>query len=142
MKGKKRIFITGCTGTMGSQTLKALLQRSDRFLVRALVLDTHKERLKMAAYKNRQNLEVVFGDMRHAGLIERCIRDVQVVLHIGALVSPMADKHPGSCMDVNYGSTVNIINAIIGTIRSRGCPFLEIGRLLKSSPGGVASLSS
>lgn len=143
MSNKKRIFVTGVTGNMGSHTLKELLKRSDRFTVRALVLDTQKERRKIARYRKDQNLEVVFGDLRNSGLIERCIRDVDYVLHIGALVSPMADKYPKACMDINYNSTLNIINAIkkqknndqialvyIGTVGETGCrmPPIHWGR--------------
>ncbi|MEA1884327.1 MAG: NAD-dependent epimerase/dehydratase family protein [Thermotogota bacterium] len=143
MKGQKCIFMTGATGNMGSHTLKELLKRSDRFIVRALVLDTQKERRKIARFRKHQNLEVVYGDMRDAALIESCINDVDFVLHIGALVSPMADKHPKSCMDINYGSTINIINAIkkqknndqialvyIGTVGETGCrmPPIHWGR--------------
>jgi len=134
MNNKKRVFLTGCTGNMGSQTLKELLKRNGRFTVKALVLDTKQERFKIAPFKKNRNLEIIFGDMRNAELIEHCIKDVDYVLHIGALVSPMADKHPKACMDINYGSTLNIINAIkkqknkdqialvyIGTVGETGC---------------------
>lgn len=143
MKEKKRIFLTGCTGNMGSQTLKELLKRKDHFTLRVLVLDTKKERFKISKFKNNTNLEVVFGDMRNTSLIEHCIRNADYALHIGALVSPLADKHPKACMDINYGSTINIINAIkkqknrdqialvyIGTVGETGCrmPPIHWGR--------------
>ena len=143
MKSKPLVFLTGATGNMGTQTLIELLKRSDRFCVRALVLNTESERRKIARFKHHENLECVFGDMRDARLIERCVHGVDYVLHIGALVSPMADKHPQACMRINYDSTLNIINAIkkqenanqialvyVGTVGETGCrmPPIHWGR--------------
>ena len=143
MKDKKLVFLTGATGNMGSHTLNELLKRSDKFNIRALILDTKTERRKMERYKHHQNLECIFGDMRDAAIIERCVRGVDYVLHIGALVSPMADKQAHACMAINYGSTVNIINAIkkqdhpdqialvyVGTVGETGCrmPPIHWGR--------------
>jgi len=143
MVKKKRVFLTGATGNMGSHTLRELLKRNDRFTIRTLVLDTAAEKRKISVYKSSPDLEVVYGDLRDSNMIEQCIRNVDIVLHIGALVSPMADQHPKACMDINYGSTVNIINAIkkqdnkdaiglvyIGTVGETGCrmPPIHWGR--------------
>jgi len=143
MNSKKTVFLTGATGNMGLETLKELLRRGERFRVRALVLDTPAERRKINKYARNKNLEIVFGDLRDEEVIERCVQGADFVLHLGALVSPMADKIPAECMKINYGSTVSIINAIkkqenadeigfvyIGTVGETGCrmPPIHWGR--------------
>lgn len=112
MSNKKLIFITGGTGNMGSETVKAFFKRTDKFKLRLLALDTNNERKKLRKYRNNKSVEIVYGNMKDADVINQCVKDADFVLHIGALVSPMADDHPEECMRVNYGSTVNIINAI------------------------------
>jgi len=106
-----KIFLTGSTGTMGLATLKELLGRKNNFVI-ALVFDSKKDKKIIRKYKNHKNLEIIYGDLRDKSLIERCIKDIDFILHIGALVSPMADKVPELAMETNYGSALNIIDAV------------------------------
>ena len=124
---KKLIFITGGTGNMGSETVKELLNRSNKFKLRLLALDTPTERKKLRKYKNNKSVEIIYGNMKDANVIDQCIKDTDFVLHIGALVSPMADKDPQACMKVNYGSTINIIDAIKKQPNADTIGFVYIG---------------
>ena len=40
------------------------------------------------------SLEVVWGDMVDYDTIKKCVDGADYVLHIGAMVSPAADKYP------------------------------------------------
>ena len=111
LKPNKVVFITGASGTMGQETLKQLLARSSRFNVRALVRDSKKNRVLMKKYR-QPSLEVVWGDMSDYDTILKCVTGADYVLHIGAMVSPMADDHPKETLYTNIGSTLNIIKAI------------------------------
>ena len=44
--------------------------------------------------------------------IKKCVDGCDYVLHIGAMVSPAADKYPEETLYTNIGSTLNIIKAI------------------------------
>ncbi len=57
-------------------------------------------------------LEVVWGDMSDYDTIKKCVDGCDYVLHIGAMVSPAADKYPEETLYTNIGSTLNIIKAI------------------------------
>ena len=131
---QKTVFITGATGTMGMETLKQFLSRQDRFKLKLLIHDTKIDRKIIAPYRKNKNIEIVYGDLRDADVIERCVCGVDYVLHVGAMVSPAADKYPEETMKVNFGSTVKIIEAVkkqdnpdeialvfIGTIAQTGC---------------------
>lgn len=55
------MFVTGTTGTMGGETMKQLLNRSDRFQVVTLARDSEKNRTFMEQYKNNSSLEIYWG---------------------------------------------------------------------------------
>ena len=110
-RGPKTVFVTGGTGTMGQETIKQLLARAPRFKVRILARPSDKNRAlvkKMA----HPFLEVVWGDMGDFDCIRRCVTGADYVLHIGAMVSPAADKYPEQTLRTNIGSTMAIIKAI------------------------------
>jgi nucleoside-diphosphate-sugar epimerase len=92
-----------------------------------LVLDTPSERKKLRKYRRHSSIEIIYGNMKNANIINQCVKGVDYVLHIGALVSPMADKQPEECMKVNYGSTINIINAIKKQPNADTIGFVYIG---------------
>ena len=130
----KTICITGATGTMGLETVKQFLTRQDRFKLRLLVFDSVKDRRIITPYRRNKNMKIFYGNMKDADLIEKCVLGSNFILHIGAMVSPMADKYPEETMKVNLGSTLHIINAIkkqpnadeigleyIGTVGMTGC---------------------
>jgi nucleoside-diphosphate-sugar epimerase len=119
---------------MGLKTVKQFLKRRDRFKIKLLVFDSKKDRRIIAPYRRNNYVEVFFGNMKDPELIEKCIEGSDYVLHIGALVSPMADIYPEETIKVNLGSTLHIINAIkkqehadeiglvyIGTVGMTGC---------------------
>ncbi len=131
---QKTVFITGATGKMGLETVKQFLQRQDRFRLRLLVLDSPTDRSIIRPYQRNKNVEVIYGNLKDADLVARCVEGVDFVLHIGALVSPLADKYPAETMQVNLGSTLHIIEAIkrqknpdaiglvyVGTVGQTGC---------------------
>lgn len=110
-KPQKVIAVTGVTGTMGQETLKNLLSRGNRFRVKAFARPSAVNKEKMKKYRD-PNLEVVWGDLANYDDIKRLVDDADYVLHIGAMVSPAADKYPEQTLYTNIGSTLNIIKAI------------------------------
>lgn len=44
--------------------------------------------------------------------VKRAVKATDYILHIAAMVSPMADSHPEKAWEVNVGSTQNILRAI------------------------------
>lgn len=108
---RTRVFLTGATGNWGRAILREFGGRADRVNVRALVLDTPRDREILEEFADVENLEVVFGDLIDYETVESCVRGVDFVLHVGAVVSPLADEHPELAHKVNVGSMVNIVRA-------------------------------
>lgn len=110
-RGPKVVFVTGGTGTMGIETIKQLLSRAPRFKVRALFRKSEKNVALMKKMAHPY-LEVVWGDMTNDDDIAKCVKGADAVLHIGAMVSPAADKYPEQTLKTNIGSTMSIIREI------------------------------
>lgn len=109
---KKIIFLTGASGNMGQETLKQLLSRSERFYVVALVLPTEKDKKIMTAYEGNKNLKIIWGDLTNYNDVLKGVTGANYVLHVGGMVSPMADYHPELTTKVNVGAAKNIVKAI------------------------------
>lgn len=127
MKEKKTIFITGGTGTMGTQVIKELLKRTQRFQLRLLVMNTKKERKKVAIFRWNRHIEIIYGNLKDKDTIYAGVNGADFVLHLGAIVSPMADDQPKECMRINYGSTKHLIQAIQAQSNAEHIGFVFIG---------------
>ena len=66
----------------------------------------------MEPYANRAGLKIVWGDLTHFEDVLACVTGADYVLHVGGMVSPMADYHPELTMKVNVGAIQNILKAI------------------------------
>lgn len=108
---KKIVFLTGASGTMGQETMKQLLSRASRFQVRALVRPSEKNRALMKKFACPA-LDVIWGDLTNYEDILKGVSGADYVLHIGAMVSPAADRDPEKTLYTNIGSTLSIIKAI------------------------------
>jgi nucleoside-diphosphate-sugar epimerase len=110
--GRRRVFLTGAAGNWGRAILREFAERGDDYEVIALVLPSAKDAAAIRQFEEMENLEVVFGDLTDYAAVERCVRGADVILHVGAVVSPFADEHPELAHRVNVGSIRNIIRAV------------------------------
>lgn len=109
---KKRILLTGATGTMGHEGLKQLCTQKDRFDIVILALPTPKDRKILKKYKHHSNITIVWGDLTNIEDVKKALKNVDIVLHVGALVSPVADHNPELAWKVNFGGTKNIVDIL------------------------------
>jgi nucleoside-diphosphate-sugar epimerase len=109
---RRRVLLTGATGNWGRAALREFAQRADRMSVVAFAMPTERDRAALAEFDGMENLEVVWGDLTDPVAVGAAVRDVDVVLHVGAVVSPLADERPELAHRVNVGSMRNIIDAV------------------------------
>ena len=128
---KKKVFLTGASGSMGQATLKELL-KSRKYEVIALVLDSDADKKIMTPFEKEKDLTIYYGDLTVYKDVLACMKGVDIVLHIGALVSPAADDNPKLAMKINYGSTVNLIKAIKEQPNWENIRFVNIGTIAET----------
>ncbi|MDR2378798.1 MAG: NAD(P)-dependent oxidoreductase, partial [Bifidobacteriaceae bacterium] len=127
---RQRVFLTGATGAMGWPGLKELL-RADQEVV-TLARPSKKNRRLLAPLAERANLTIRWGDLTDYGDVAACVEAAEVVLHVGAFVSPAADYHPARAMAINYGSTRNILRAVEAQGRQDDVKLVYIGTVAET----------
>ena len=129
---KKTVFLTGACGGMGFQGLTRMLKDGDSYNTLVLVRDSEKNRKMLAPYMSLENLEVVWGDLNDYDTVYQCVEKSDLILHVAAFVSPAADYNPKKAMQVNYGSTKNLITAIKEQKRENEVKFVYIGTVAET----------
>lgn len=109
--GRRRVLLTGATGNWGRACLRAFRDRPDLH-VTAFTLPTQADRRTLAEFADAPNISLAWGDLTQFADVARAVRSVDVVLHIGAVVSPLADAQPDLARRVNVGSMRNIVAAV------------------------------
>ena len=103
-----KILLTGAFGNVGTSTLRELLKRGHE--VRVFEKDTQKNRITAKRYKKRADIR--FGDILNIRDVGEAVEGTDVVVHLAAVIPPLADKAPVFADYVNTGGTRNIVEAM------------------------------
>ncbi len=125
--------MTGAGGGMGYESFKAMLPDLGKLYdLVILVRDSDKNRKLFERYIGKPGFLVRFGDLLNKEDVLDCVRRSDICLHIAAFVSPQADYHPKKAMEINYGSTRNLIDAIRETGKAETYKFVYIGTVAET----------
>jgi UDP-glucose 4-epimerase len=146
-----KVLVTGGAGFIGSNLVRALLERGDD----VRVLDNFSTGSR--ANLDSLNVEVVEGELRSYERVHNAVRGVELVFHLGALGSvPRSVQDPLTSGAVNVEGTLNVLlaardegvrrvvysssSSVYGTRRE--LPVTEGLALDPISPYGVAKLAA
>ncbi len=132
MNDKKRICITGATGTMGLATLREFAQRTDRFEITALARKSKANEKKLRQFAAMPGFRIVWGDLCCLADVKEAVADADYVLHIGGMVSPAADYYPEKTLKVNVGGARNVARAVIEGSKASTAKVVYIGSVAQS----------
>jgi dTDP-glucose 4,6-dehydratase len=109
----KRVLVTGAGGFIGSHLVERLV--AEGASVRAFVRYTSRNDpglLKLAPPDVRSRVEIIGGDIRDGHAIQKAMKDVAIVFHLGALISiPYSYRHPREVAETNVMGTLNVLLA-------------------------------
>ena len=100
-----RILLTGPTGAVGSEVLRQLLETAHSVTVFEK-RSPHAEKV-LAPYASR--IRTIWGDITDAAGVAAACAEQDVVLHVAALIPPVADEKPALAEQVNVQGTANVI---------------------------------
>ena len=108
------VAVTGAEGFIGSHLVEALVRRGYR--VRAMALYnmwTSASWLDTLAEDIREQVDVVFGDVRDPASARDLVEGAQVVYHLAAIGSvPYSYRAPRTFVDTNTIGTLHILEAV------------------------------
>ncbi|MFN8598795.1 MAG: NAD(P)-dependent oxidoreductase [Anaerolineae bacterium] len=107
---QQTVLVTGAAGAVGSAVLAKLLARRSKLEVRALDVKTKRSQHILKPYA--KDVEVHWGDLRVPASFEAAVRGVDAVIHLAAIIPPLADHQPALAEAVNVEGTRNLIEAL------------------------------
>ena len=115
MTGQEELVaVTGAEGFIGSHLVETLVRSGNR--VRAMVLyNMHNSHgwLDMLPADVRDQVDVVFGDVRDPASVRELVDGASVVYHLAALISvPYSYSAPRSFVDTNVIGTLHVLEAV------------------------------
>ena len=108
-----RYLVTGGAGFIGSHIVRALLEQGASVRVLDNFSTGKRENLEeLRRQFNRDQFEVVEGDLRDASGVEEAVSGMEVIFHEAAFVSvPQSMGEPQTCFDVNITGTSLLFDA-------------------------------
>jgi len=102
-----KVLVTGGAGYIGCVLVPLLLEAGHQ----VRVLDSfRKGGLGLLPWAGNPNLEVLREDIRDAGAVKEAVQDVDVIMHLAAIVGyPACQKDPWLARTTNVDGTVNLI---------------------------------
>ena len=108
-KGKK-ILLTGASGTVGYEVLKQLCEIKNKYEVTVFDIKSGKAIKKFKPFNKEIN--IVYGNLNNNDDLIKVCYDKDVVIHLAAIIPPLADEKPELSHQVNVLGTENLINLL------------------------------
>jgi len=102
------ILITGMTGFLGTNLVKAIRKRYPNKRISGLVLPSEKEKCEEL---NKYDIDFFFGNLDSKESLVGCLDDVESVFHLAAVVDDFAPMT--SFYRINYIGTKNLLDEFI-----------------------------
>ncbi len=109
MKTKLRVLLTGASGAIGLEVLKKLYF-SKSFNI--TVFDIKAPRTVKILSGFSQEIDIIYGDISNEQDLRIACIEQDIVIHLAAIIPPMADEQPELAHKVNVSGTENLIRAL------------------------------
>lgn len=105
----KRVLVTGASGTLGIHTIKYLLSEGKYEVV---ALDLKNKGVYHHLKKYRKRIDVIYGDVLDRNLIEKLIKNTDIVIHLASCLPPVCEYYKDISKIIETDGTENIVRAI------------------------------
>lgn len=110
MKNKINILLTGASGTVGFEVLKQLCQKLHKYQITLFDKKSRKSLRLFSPYKEK--IEIVYGDITDEECMKTICSRKQIVIHLAAIIPPLADENPKLAYRVNTLGTEYLIRGL------------------------------
>ncbi|MHA1865722.1 MAG: NAD-dependent epimerase/dehydratase family protein [Candidatus Heimdallarchaeaceae archaeon] len=107
-----KVLLTGSFGNVGKNALLELVKKG--YEVRAFDIKTQRNveverRVFRQLKKEEKGFEVIWGDIRDKKIIEKIVQGVDVIVHLAAIIPPLAYEKPDFAFSVNVLGSKSLI---------------------------------
>ncbi|HNW97626.1 MAG TPA: NAD(P)-dependent oxidoreductase [Bacteroidales bacterium] len=110
MSTSKKVLVTGASGTVGSEVVKQLCEKNDN--IEITVFDKKNKNSERFFSKISKRVKVIYGDISNKEDVCNACKNQDVVIHLAAIIPPLADKQPQLANKVNVIGTKNLIECL------------------------------
>jgi nucleoside-diphosphate-sugar epimerase len=114
---KKKILLTGASGTVGKEVFNTLLERANNYDISLFLRGSTKNRKLFKPYIDR--VKIFWGTLQNVIEVKEAVNGQDVVLHIAATLPDVGLKNPEYMISTNVDGTQNIINAMVNQTKKQ-----------------------
>lgn len=103
-----KVLLTGAFGNVGRSTLNQILEKNHE----VTVFEVKNAKNIRLYHKYRHWTDIVWGDVRDFEQVRSAVRGKDAVVHLAAIIPPLADLKPDLARSVNVEGTRTIVQAI------------------------------
>ncbi len=108
---KKKILLTGASGTVGKELFKELLSRTNEYDITLFLRGSPKNKKLFKLYIDR--VKIFWGTLQNFAEVKEAVNGQDVVLHLAAALPDVGFKNPEILKSTNVDGTRNVINAML-----------------------------
>ncbi|MCD6332670.1 MAG: NAD(P)-dependent oxidoreductase [Bacteroidales bacterium] len=110
MKNRIKVLVTGAAGSVGLEVVRELAGRDETYDIS--VIDRNIRRVKKKLRPYLKHIRFFAGEITNPQLIYRACRDQQAVIHLAAIIPPLADEQPQIAERVNVEGTRLLVKTL------------------------------
>jgi len=111
---RKHVLVTGAFGGIGREILRNLIAKGHEITC----LDLKSAKSRKVAREFAGDVKILWGSVTDAAFLKQALSDVDVVIHMAAIVAPAANKKEALATQVNVVGTKTLINLMTRSKRS------------------------
>jgi nucleoside-diphosphate-sugar epimerase len=105
-----KVLVTGASGTVGREVVNQLCRLPGKPEI--TVFDKiSKNSFQFFSGKSKQ-IHIIYGDISNKENVSKACKDKDIVIHLAAVIPPLADKLPQLAKNVNILGTKNLVECI------------------------------
>jgi nucleoside-diphosphate-sugar epimerase len=107
------ILVTGASGTVGREVVHQLCELRDK--AKVTVFDKPSKISERFFSEKCKEIQVIYGDISKKEDVAKACMNMDMVIHLAAVIPPLADQRPQLAKNVNILGTKNLIESLEGS---------------------------
>jgi len=105
-----RVLVTGASGTVGKEVVYQLLNKKENYDVTVFDLKTKGSKKLYGQFGD--NIRIHYGDIGNEEIVAQACKDKDAIIHLAAIIPPLADEDHVLAEKVNIRGTHNLIQGL------------------------------